>query len=104
MKLKEKLTSVIEQNKKFVQNFGVWRIGIFGSVVREEETELSDIDLLVEFLPGKKNYDNFINLCFFLEGKMGKKVELVTRESLNLLIWKKIEKELEYFEISTNIH
>ncbi len=101
MKFKEKVISIITENQKHVQMFGVRRLGVFGSVARGEDTNRSDVDLLVEFIPGMKNYDNFINLCFFLEERIGKEVELVTKESVSDLIWPKIEKELEYVEIAS---
>jgi predicted nucleotidyltransferase len=43
----------------------------------------SDVDLLVEFIPEKKSFDNFMELSFFLEGLLGRKVELVTPQSLS---------------------
>lgn len=46
--LKEHVTEIFEQ-------FGVRKIGIFGSVVRGEDTPVSDIDILVEFSPGKRH-------------------------------------------------
>jgi predicted nucleotidyltransferase len=39
--------------------------------------------LLVEFIPEKKSFDNFMELSFFLEGLLGRKVELVTPQSLS---------------------
>ena len=44
------------------------------------------MDFLVEFEQGKKTYDNFMELSFFLEELMGRKVELVTPQSLNKYI------------------
>ena len=43
-----------------MQTFGVARIGLFGSAARENQLPKSDIDLLVEFLPEKKTYKNFL--------------------------------------------
>jgi len=46
----------------------VRRLGLFGSVARSKEEEESDVDVLVEFAPGRKGFDNFIQLVFLLEG------------------------------------
>jgi uncharacterized protein len=66
-----------------IRAFGVRRLALFGSVLRDEARIDSDVDLLVEFLPGAKNYTVFLDLCEFLESCLGKTVELVTRESLS---------------------
>ncbi len=50
MKHKEQVLSLLKQQLPSLrQNFKVKSIGIFGSYAREEQTEKSDIDLLVEF-------------------------------------------------------
>ena len=86
----------IRRHDDFLIAHGVKRIGLFGSYARGEESEESDIDLIVEFDPGKKNYDNFIELCFFLEDLLGHKVDLLTPESLSPFIRPFIEKDAYY--------
>jgi uncharacterized protein len=44
-------------------------------------SDKSDVDLLVEFIPELKTFDNFMELSFFLEELLGRKVELVTPQS-----------------------
>lgn len=80
--------------------FGVRRYGLFGSFVRQEQQAASDVDILVEFLPGQKTFDNFMNLAFFLEGLIGRRVELVTREALSPRIGPHILAEVEYAAIN----
>lgn len=54
---KEVITKILKNNLEFIQdNFQVANIGIFGSYIREEATEESDIDLLVEFDKGHKDH------------------------------------------------
>ena len=55
----------------------------FWLVVIGEEKERSDIDIIVEFEEGKKNFDNFMNLAFYLEELFGRKVGLLTPESIS---------------------
>jgi len=61
----EDILQVIRDNKETLTRLGASRVGLFGSFARGEADASSDIDLLVEFADGKKNYDNFIELCFF---------------------------------------
>ena len=70
-------------------------IGLFGSFVRDTATEKSDIDLLVDFAPRQKTYDNFMDLSFFLEDLFKRKIEIVTPQSLNKYIGPHILKEVE---------
>ncbi len=42
----------------------------------------SDIDFLLDFRQGEKNFDNLVDLGEYLESLLGRKVELLTRESL----------------------
>ena len=75
---------------------GIKKIGLFGSFVRGEQRPDSDIDLLVEFESGKKTFDNFIELSFFLEEVLRHKIELVTVESLSPYLGPYILREVEY--------
>jgi len=52
--------------------------------------------LTVEFEEGKKNFDNFINLAFYLEELLGRKVDLLTPESISQYIKPYMEKEVIY--------
>ena len=78
-----------------IKAFGVKSLGLFGSFVRNTANEKSDIDLLVDFEPQHKTYDNFMGLSFFLENLFGRKIELVTPQSLNKYIGPHILKEVE---------
>ena len=77
-----------------------YKLGLFGSFVRGEQNSGSDIDLLVEFEIGEKNFDNFMQLSFFLEELLGRPVELVTLESLSPYIRPHIMREVEYITFS----
>ena len=63
------------------KRFHVKRIGLFGSFARGDDKENSDVDIMVEF--EQPTFDNFMKLAFFLEDILGKKVELVTPDSLS---------------------
>ena len=93
---KEQIVSKMMGNRLSLSQFGVHRFGLFGSFVKNEQTSESDVDLLIEFKPGRKSFDNFMNLSFFLEDMFGRKVDIVTPESLSPYIGPKILAEVEY--------
>lgn len=93
---KESVLSLIEEYRGRLQALGVKQLGLFGSFVRGEQSEQSDVDLLVEFEQGKKTFDNYMQLSFFLEGLFNRNVELVTPESLSPYIGPYIINEVEY--------
>ncbi len=69
------------RDREIKERFQVKRIGLFGSFARGEETDTSDVDIMVEF--EQPTFDNFMKLAFFLEDLLGRKVELVTPDSLS---------------------
>lgn len=79
-----------------IKGFGVEKLRIFGSFVKNTNIRGdSDVDLLVDFEPDKKTFDNFVELSFFLENLLGRKIELVTPQSLSKHIGAHILKEAE---------
>jgi predicted nucleotidyltransferase len=85
----------IEALKPELRIRGVRRLALFGSFSRNTQGADSDVDLLVEFLPAQKSYDNFIAVCDLLEGSLQRRVELVTVESLSPHIGPHILQEAE---------
>lgn len=76
------ILSKIETNMKNIKGFGVKRIGLFGSFARGEQTDTSDIDILVEFYQNQKTFDNYMDLKFYLEELLDRKVDLVISEAI----------------------
>ena len=76
------------------------RCGLFGSFVRDTAVDQSDVDMLVVFDPALKTFHNFMDLCFFLEDLFGRKVDVVTPESLSPFIGAHILQEVEYVPFS----
>ena len=93
---KSEILDILNKNKLRLSDYGVKRIGLFGSFVRGEQEDGSDVDLLVKFDQKKKNYHNFIGLIGLMEGLLDRKVDLVTEESLSPYIGPYIKKEVEY--------
>ncbi|MGC9503742.1 nucleotidyltransferase family protein [Baaleninema sp.] len=90
----------LRQNSEAIAGFGVSRLGVFGSFVRDEATAESDVDVFVEFEPGMKTFNNFMDLVFFLEDLLGRRVDLLTRASLSPIFGHKILAEVEYVSLS----
>jgi predicted nucleotidyltransferase len=98
---KEEVFSRIRKESPAITALGVRRIGVFGSFIKDSVHFKSDIDICVEFNSGKKNYDSFMELYFLLEQLLGRKIELVTPESLSKHIGPHILKEVQYVPISS---
>jgi len=94
---KEEIFKLLKQHREELKNFNVDKIGLFGSVLRGDNTKESDIDFIVEFEEGKKTYDNFIELAFLLERLLQNKIELLTIDAISPYMKPKILKEA-YFE------
>lgn len=93
---KEQFFETMRSNSKHLAGFGVKGFGLFGSFVRSEQNDSSEIDILVDSYPEKKSFTNFMNLAFFHEDLLGRKVDLVTRESLSPYLGPKILADVEY--------
>ena len=78
--------------------FGVTKIGIFGSFARGEQTKKSDVDVLVDFAQGYATLHNFVGLADYLEALFRRKVDLLTESSLSNLIRPYIEKDVIWIE------
>lgn len=81
-------------------SLGVKDVGLFGSFVTGNQTPESDVDILVEFEPERHSFDAFMDLSFFLEDLLGRRVELVTPEGLSPHIGPHILREVERVAIA----
>ena len=93
MNLQEIKQTLKEKMPEIKEKYGVKNLYIFGSYVRGEQTPESDIDILVEFEKGKKTFDNYMDLKFYLEGLFGKKVDLIIKEAVKPKLKKYIYEE-----------
>ena len=97
---KGQIIDLLKQNSTQLGKFGVSRIGVFGSFVTGEQNAQSDVDLVVEFNEGQKNFHNFMGTASFAENLLGRKVDLLTPQSISPYLASHIEKEIEYVQIS----
>lgn len=90
------LIHLLHEHENTIRSFGVQRLGLFGSFQRDEPRADSDVDLFVEFAPGAITFDHFMGLSFFCEDLLGRRVEIVTPQSLSPYLGPRILKEVEY--------
>jgi predicted nucleotidyltransferase len=100
VKTKEDVFTLLRQNGAHLRRFGVDRLSVFGSFARGEPNDDSDVDILVEFEPERETFDNFLGLAEFLEELFGRKVDLLTPESLNPRFGHYILEEAEHAAIN----
>lgn len=100
MLTKQDIFQTIIDNKETIKSFGVTEIGLFGSYVRNEQTETSDIDFLVDYKKGEMDFFKFIDFCEIIENLFSDlKVDVVTKNGLSEFIGPYILNEVEYVKI-----
>jgi len=85
-----------EHSSDMQKTFYVKKIGVFGSCVQNKQTKKSDIDILVEFDKGHKDFFNYMRLKYHLEAVLGRKVDLVIKEAVKPRLKEKIFNEVIY--------
>jgi predicted nucleotidyltransferase len=79
--------------------YGVQNIGLFGSFSRSAGRPDSDVDFVVRFKQNSTDFYNFMNLAYYLEDKLNRKIDLLTFDSLPENFKKAVEKEIVYLEV-----
>ncbi len=75
-----RIIALLKQHGEDIRKFGVVKIGLFGSFLKEKQNKKSDVDILVRF--DNVTFDNYMDLKFYLEELFGKEVDLVIERSL----------------------
>jgi hypothetical protein len=83
-----------ELKPELEKKFHVSSIGIFGSVVRNDFSENSDVDIIVDY--SQPIGIEFIDLADLLEEKFHKQVDLVSKKGINPKYFSSIENEIVY--------
>jgi len=98
MKTIEEMKKILAEHKKGLEEkYGVKEIGIFGSYLRGEQKESSDVDILVEFNPEARiSLLDFVGLENYISDLLEAKVDLVEKSALKPRIGKHILKEVIY--------
>ena len=92
----EEIVKILKEHKEELRRrYGVAEIGIFGSYVRGEQREGSDLDILIEFEgEAKIGLIKFVNLENYLSELLGVKVDLIKKSALKPKIGKRILEEV----------
>ena len=91
------LSYLKSKKEELARSYGISRIGVFGSRLRNDFREDSDLDILVEFeKPYRIDLLKFIELEQSLCDEMGVKVDLVIEENLKPRIGERIRAEVVY--------
>ena len=97
MTAREFILTTIRKHKSELSELGIRNIGLFGSYVRDEQSDKSDIDILVEFDPNKENFDNYMAVYDLIEQLFkNKRIEIVTKNGLSPYIGPGILNEVMY--------
>lgn len=95
MKTLEEIKLILVQNKpRLHKEFGLTELALFGSYSRNDQTEKSDIDILVDF--DKPVGLEFIELAIELENLLGLKVDLVSKNGIKPRYFEYVKEELIY--------
>lgn len=93
MNKQQALALLSRHRDEIAKKFAVKHLALFGSTARGEAREDSDVDVLVEF-EGPATFDGYMGLLFYLEGLLGRKVDLVTVGGLKPRVRPNVEKDL----------
>ena len=89
---RDEIVCLLRAQREDLIRLGVKSLALFGSVARDEAGPESDVDLLVQFTdePGFRGY---MNLKFYLEDLLGRRVDLVMDEALKPWARPTVERE-----------
>lgn len=90
------IINTLNTDKQILKNLHLARIGLFGSVARGTQNENSDLDFLIEFEEG---YKNFMKISIYLEEHFGENFDMITKESVRPFIYNAILKDINYVQI-----
>lgn len=93
-KVDDVLDYLRDSKERLLREYGVLRIGVFGSTVRNEASESSDLDVLVDM--EDPTFDHYMELKFELEDRFEVSVDLVLRETPKARIGPSIQEETVY--------
>ncbi|MEK7763013.1 MAG: nucleotidyltransferase family protein [Nitrospirota bacterium] len=93
MKKEQVLSLLASRREDILVKFGVKKLGIFGSVARDDMRNGSDVDILVEFQDAA-TFDRYMDLKAYLEALLGTAVDLVTEDALKPRMRPHIEKDM----------
>jgi predicted nucleotidyltransferase len=96
MKTLEEIKQTLREMKPLLQEqYRVTQLGIFGSYARGEQTQASDVDILIDYDQAPTLF-KLVELRDYLAGVMGMKVDVVTKNGLKPRIQEQVLAEVVY--------
>ena len=94
---KENIITTLQSYKPQLSKLGVQNVGLFGSYLLNKQSGKSDIDLLIDFEPGKETFDNYMAVYDLFENIFtNQKIDVVTKNGLSKFIGPSILKTVLY--------
>jgi len=91
---RNKVLKLIRENYDYLSTeFGVKKIGLFGSTAKGTATKESDVDIFIEF--NRPIGFKFVRLVNFLEELLGEEVDVITKDGLNNIRIKKVAENIK---------
>ena len=88
----EVLNELRTHKETLAERFGVTGLALFGSFARNQATERSDVDILVQF-NGPATSRSYFGVQFYIEDLLGRRVDLVTDKALRSELRPYVERE-----------
>lgn len=93
-KLEEVLLELTRLKPHLHEKWGITELAVFGSIARGEATQDSDIDIMFDY---KKPLGwEISNFGDFLEAKLQKKVDLLSKKAIRPKVWQFIQQDMHY--------
>ena len=96
LSLQQVLDFLKDHKQEFHEQYGVQSIGVFGSVLRNELREDSDIDIAIEMDSSRKSLRNFLAFKRELERTFNRPVDLGFESTLKSAVKKSIKQNIRY--------
>jgi len=90
----EILSYLAREKPRFARDYGVSKIGLFGSAARGDQPTVNDVDILVDM--NSPTFDHYMDLKFELENHFGLPVDLVLSDSLKPRLRPRVEREVVF--------
>lgn len=87
------IKKIKQQYPYLISEYGIKRIGLFGSYARNTQTENSDIDIIAEF--DKPIGLKFVEFTEYLEDLLGKKTDILTPDGVKGITVKRVAEDIQ---------
>jgi len=89
------ITQILTELKpELIDKYHISSMGLFGSVVRDDFNSSSDIDIIVDF--NRPIGIEFVDLAEYIEGKLQRRVDLVSKNGIKAKYYQAIQSEIIY--------